>query len=117
MSDSCQPLSPVVRHSFFLNLLWGPFRGKFDYIVLLCPTFINNTTYDRFVDRDPHIFVIACPQHEIETELRVASSFFAGTNTLFILDDCAASKDVKGRQASWSISGLVPSTTASPCGS
>ena len=44
----------------------------------------------------PHIFVIACLQHEIETELRVASYFFAGTNTLFILDDCAASKDVKG---------------------
>ena len=27
----------------------------------------------------------------------VASYFFAGTNTLFVLDDCAASKDVKGR--------------------
>ena len=25
------------------------------------------------------------------------STFFSGTNTLFILDDCAASKDVKGR--------------------
>ena len=49
------------------------------------------------MDRDPHIFVIACLQHEIETELQVASYFFAGTNTLFILDDCAASKDVKGR--------------------
>ena len=27
----------------------------------------------------------------------MASFHFAGTNTLFILDDCAASKDVKGR--------------------
>ena len=27
----------------------------------------------------------------------MASYFFSGTNTLFILDDCAASKDVKGR--------------------
>ena len=49
------------------------------------------------MDRDPHIFVIACPQHEIETWLRLASFFFAGTNTLFILDDCVSSKDVKGR--------------------
>ena len=65
--------------------------------MLLCPTFVKNQTYEGFVDRDPHIFVIACPQHEIETELLVASYFFAGTNTLFILDDCAASKDVKGR--------------------
>ena len=82
---------------YLLNLLRGPFKGKFDYIVFLCPTFVNNKTYTRFVDRDPHIYVIACQQHEIETELRVASFNFAGTNTLFILDDCAASKDVKGR--------------------
>ena len=49
------------------------------------------------MDRDPNIFVIVCLQHEIEDWLRVASYFFSGTNTLFILDDCAASKDVKGR--------------------
>ena len=85
------------KTQYLLNQLRGPFRGKFDYIVLFCPTFVKNKTYEGFVDRDPHIFVIACLQHEIETELRVASYFFAGTNTLFILDDCAASKDVKDR--------------------
>ena len=85
------------KTQYLLNLLRGPFRGKFDYIVILCPTFVKNTTYTRFVDRDPHISVIVCQQHEIETELRVASYYYAGTNTLFILDDCAASKDAKGR--------------------
>ena len=63
------------KTQYLLNLLRGPFRGKFDYIVLLCPTFVKNQTYEGFVDRDPHIFVIACPQHVIETELRVASYF------------------------------------------
>ena len=29
--------------------------------------------------------------------LKVASFYFEGTNTLIVLDDCAASKDVKGR--------------------
>ena len=85
------------KTQYLLNLLRGPFRGKFDYIVLLCPTFVKNQTYEGFVGRDPRIFVIACPQHEIESWLRLASFFFTGTNTLFILDDCAASKDVKGR--------------------
>ena len=85
------------KTQYLLSLLRGPFRGKFDYIVLLCPTFVKNRTYEGFVDHDPHIFVIACLQHENEAELRLASYFFAGTNTLFVLDDCAASKDVKGR--------------------
>ena len=71
--------------------------GKFDYIVLFCPTFVKNTTYDRFVNKDPHIFAIDCQQHKIECWLRLASYFFEKTNTLFILDDCAASKDVKSR--------------------
>ena len=71
--------------------------GKFDYIVLFCPTFIKNTTYNNFVDKDPYIFVIVCQQHEIESWLKLASYFFEKTNTLFVLDDCAASKDVKGR--------------------
>ena len=85
------------KTQYLLNQLRGPFKSKFDYIVLLCPTFDKNTTYARFVDRDPHIFVIVCQQHEIEDWLKLASFFFAGTNTLFILDDCAVSKDVKGR--------------------
>ena len=85
------------KTQYLLNQLRGPFKRKFDYIVLLCPTFVKNKTYKGFVDRDPNIFVIVCLQHEIEDWLRVASYFFSGTNTLFILDDCAASKDVKGR--------------------
>ena len=66
-------------------------------VLLRTETFVKNKTYEGFVDRDPHIYVIVCKQHEIEDWLRVASFFFSGTNTLFILDDCAASKDVKGR--------------------
>ena len=85
------------KTQYLVNQLRGPFRGKFDYIVLFCPTFVKNTTYNHFVDKDPYIFVIVCQQHEIESWLKLASFFFEKTNTLFVLDDCAASKDVKGR--------------------
>ena len=33
----------------------------------------------------------------VENWLKVSSFAFEGTNTLIVLDDCAASKDVKGR--------------------
>ena len=45
----------------------------------------------------PRMFVITCMQHEVEFWLNVVSWLFVGTNTLIILHDCAASKDVKGR--------------------
>ena len=85
------------KTQYLLNQRRGPFRGKFDYIVLFCPTFVKNATYDRFVDKDPRIFVVVCMQHEIESWLKLASYVFKKTNTLFVLDNCTTSKDVKGR--------------------
>jgi len=41
--------------------------------------------------------VIICEQHQVENWLKVASFYHEGENTLIVLDDCAASKDVKGR--------------------
>ncbi|CAH3163178.1 unnamed protein product, partial [Porites lobata] len=68
---------------FLVNIRRGPFRCKFDYMVLICPSFVHNKTYDRFVDQDSRIFVI--------------QPFFESTNTLIILDDCTASKVGKSR--------------------
>ena len=80
-----------------MNQLCGPFNGKFDYIVLICPTFACNRTLYRFGERDPRLYVTICEQHQVEFWLKVASFLFEGANTLIVLDDCAASKDVKGR--------------------
>ena len=85
------------KTQFLVNQLCGPFCDKFDYVVLICPTFSYNRTLDRFGERDPRLEVIICEQHQVETWLKVASFAFEGTNTLIMLDDCAASKHVKGR--------------------
>ena len=46
------------KTQFLVNQLCGSFRGKFDYIVLICPTFAYNKTLHRFAERDPRLFVI-----------------------------------------------------------
>ena len=84
------------KSRFVSEHIYGPFRGKFDYIVLICPTFTHNKTYHRIGKNDPQMFVIICVQHEEEVWLKLISWLFEGTNTLIILDDCAALKDVKG---------------------
>ena len=85
------------KTQFLVNQLCGPFRGKFDYIVLVCPTFAHNKTLYRFGKNDPRMDVIVCEQHGVEIWLNILSWLFEGTNTLIVLDDCAASKDIKGR--------------------
>ena len=84
------------KTQFLVNQLCGPFNGKFDYIMLICPTFEYNRTLQRFGESDPQLEVIICEQHQVKLWLKVASSFFEGTNTLIVLDDCTTSKDVKG---------------------
>jgi len=82
---------------FFVNQPCGAFRGWFDYIVLICPSFAHNRTLYRFAERDPRMYVIIFEQHHVEFFLKLASFSFEGTKTLIALHDCAASKDVKGR--------------------
>ena len=80
-----------------MDQLYRPFRGKFDYIVLICPTFAHNKTYHQLSENDPRMDVIVCEQHDVEKWLKLMRWLSEGINTLIILDDCAASKDVKER--------------------
>jgi len=84
------------KSRFVVDQLYGPSHRKFNYIVLICPTFTHNKTYHWLGENDPRIDVIVCEQHDMEMWLKLVRWLFVGTNTLIILDDCAASKDVKG---------------------
>lgn len=58
---------------FFVDQLCSRFCGRFDYIMLICPTFAHNKTLFRFGDRDLRLYVIICKQHQVESWLKVAS--------------------------------------------
>ena len=85
------------KSRFVVEKIYGPFRGKFEYMVLICPKFAHNKTYHRIGENDPRMFVKICMQQQVENCLEAVRCLFEGTNTLIILDDCAASKNVKGR--------------------
>ena len=59
---------------------------------------IHNKTYDGFAENDRVFFVIIPEQDQINDFFKFISFAFEGTNTLIILDDCAASKDVKKKK-------------------
>ena len=80
-----------------MDQLYSPFHFKFDYIVLIFPTFKYNKTYHRIGENDPRMFVIICEHQDVEKWLNLMKQLFEGTNTFIILNDCAVSKDVKGR--------------------
>ena len=83
---------------FALNLLETIYRGRFDNIVLFCPTFDYNETYNRkWIFKDNNFFVL--DPNLVRTNLNalifICTEIFKGSNTLFIIDDCANLHDVK----------------------
>ena len=52
-----------------------PISGRFDYVILICPTVAYNKTLYRFTERDPRLFAIICEQHKVEFRLKVVSIF------------------------------------------
>ena len=80
------------KSRFVVDQLYSQFCFKF-----ICPTFTHNKTYHQLGKNGPRMDVIVCDQHAVEKWLKLVRWLFEGANTLIILDDCAASKDVKGR--------------------
>lgn len=88
---------------FILDLLEGPYRGCFQHIVILCPTVRHNKTYQNcsWVWTDPEVFIVD-PGERLHDYLRAFYQLFAGEPTLYIIDDCAASKTLTKKKATLS---------------
>ena len=78
---------------FILDLLEGCYRGVFKHIVILCPTVKHNETYIQreWVWTDYEIYK-ADPGERSHDWLRLFYELFQGEPTLYIIDDCSATK-------------------------
>ena len=80
---------------YILDLLENEFRNKFDYIIIFCPTYLENKTYDKaFIYKDDDIIVIPV-RDNLDLWLGNEIEEYKNTNTLFLIDDCANLKDTK----------------------
>ena len=93
---------------FILSLLEGPYRGFFRHIVVLCPT-IEHKTYKQcpWLRTDPEVYVLD-PGERLHDYLRAFYLVFKGEPTLFIIDDCSATKALTKKKDMLSVSVLGP---------
>ncbi len=83
---------------YILDLLEKYYLDKFDYVVIYCPTFLVNKTYDRkFIYNNKNIIII--DNDTLDELLERNMTFFSGNNTLFIIDDCANLHDSKMKES------------------
>ena len=83
---------------YLLKMLEEEYKNHFDYIFIVCPTFKHNETYQNWKYlKDSDVFAIPCDHDEVEGILRDIVKSATDTNSLIMLDDCAASQSVKKR--------------------
>ena len=83
---------------YLLKMLEEEYKNHFEYIFIVSPTFEDNKTYqDWKYLKDPDVFAIACDYDKVEDAVREIVKLAKNTNSLVILDDCAASQSVKNR--------------------
>ena len=83
---------------YLLQAIEKEFKGIFDYIFFMCPTFLENRTYQdwRYLE-DEKVVAIPCEQDDVDEYLETIANFSKGTNSLIVLDDRASGRDVKNR--------------------
>ncbi len=86
---------------YVLDLLETIYKNKFDYIVIYCPTYLINKTYDRkFIAKD-NVIVMKINDN-LDYLLDMNTKYFGelNKNVLFLIDDCANLHDSKIKSSS-----------------
>lgn len=82
---------------FVLSLLQEEFKNRFDHIIIICPTFEYNKTYNRkFISNDPDIIPIIINDKLNEVLEKIIGVYKDNKEqTLVLIDDCANLNDAK----------------------
>jgi hypothetical protein len=83
---------------FVLDLIEKYYLDKFNYILIICPTYFFNTTYERkWIFKDPRVLIINpdSVKNNLNDTLMLMQKVFQGAKTLLIIDDCANLADSK----------------------
>ena len=88
----CSGITNCGKTQYILDFVWKHYN--FDRILLFCPSFKYNKTYDQhpLVTKDNFYIV---PFNDLDKALHKCVEICKGTNTLFSLDDIANLEDVK----------------------
>ena len=88
------------KTEYLLKLLETKYRDHFEYIVILCPTILDNKTYlsRKWIFDDDNVFLVCDVEGKINTWIRLFTNTFKGYETLFIVDDCSAESEINKKR-------------------
>ena len=82
------------------ELLYKQYRNKFDYIIIFCPTYHENQTYEKKYIYDDNDIIILIVDDNLDELLILATETYKNSGqVLFLIDDCANLYDSKHKSS------------------
>ena len=79
-----------------VKLLETAYKNHFEFIVILCPTILDNKMYlsRKWIFDDKNVFIVCDVEEKLNEWIRLFKGMLKGHQTLFIIDDCSAEGEI-----------------------
>ena len=88
------------KTEFFLRLLETVYKDHFEFIVILCPTTLNNKTYlsKKWIFDNKNVFIVCDLKGKLNEWIKLFKNALKGHQTLFIIDDSSAEGEINKKR-------------------
>ena len=88
------------KTEYLLKLLETKYKNHFEFIVFLCPTFLDNKTYlsRKWILDDENILIAYDLEGKVNQWIKLCTNALKGHQTLFIIDDCSAEDKINKKR-------------------
>ena len=92
------------KTAFLLKLLETIYKNHFKFIMILCPTVLDNKTYlsRKWIFDYKNVFIVWDVEGKSNEWIRLFKSTLKGHQALFIIDDCSAEVEINKKRDSLS---------------
>ena len=92
------------KTEFLLRLLETVYNNHFEFIVILCPTILDNKTYlsRKWIFDDKNVFIVCDLEGKLNEWIKLFKNTFKGHQTLFIVEDYSAEVEINKKRDSLS---------------
>ena len=88
------------KTEFLLRLLETKYKNHFEFIVILCPTILDNKTYlsRKWILNDKNVFIVCDVEGKLNEWIKSFKNTLKGNQTLYIIDDCSAEGEINKKR-------------------
>ena len=88
------------KTEFLLRVLETECRNHFEFMVILCPTILDNKTYlsRKWILDDKNVFIVCDVEGKLNEWIKLFKNTLKGHRTLFTIDDCSAEGEINKKR-------------------